>query len=121
MDLVQTFRRLGQQMKGWNNSFSVQSNQLNLLEKLYTRNGLDIKLTCPACPEQYEIFKEGAQVAYYRLRHGCFRVDYPTCSGETIYEAYPNGDGIFDDNERLMYMTKAMRQVLLKLTYANQT
>lgn len=86
-----------------------------LVKKLYTKNGLEIKMTSCACPEQYDIFKDGKQVAYYRLRHGEFTVDYPNVSGEEIMSECPNGDGIFDDNERLNYLSKAMRKVLLKL------
>jgi len=115
MNIVQTFRRLRQQMNGWSKSMSMQDAQMPLASKLYAKNGLELKMTCGACPEQYDVFKDGKQVAYYRLRHGEFRVDYPECGGETIYEAEPSGDGIFDDNERLVYLSKAMRQVLLKL------
>lgn len=115
MNLIQTFRRLGQQMSGWGNAFDMQSAQMPLIKKLFAKNGLQIKMTCPACPEQYEVFKDEKQVAYFRLRHGEFRVDYPTCGDETIFEAEPNGDGIFDNDERLVYLSKAMRQVLLKL------
>jgi len=119
MNLLQSFRRLGQQMKGWSKAIDMQLHQFALIKKLYAKNGLKIKMTCSACPEQYEVFKEGKQVAYYRLRHGTFRIDYPTCGEETIYEADPNGDGIFDDNERLNYLTKAMRIVLSKISETN--
>lgn len=102
-------------MRGWGDAMDCQSVQLRLINKLFEKNGLQIKMTCPACPEQYEVFKDGNQVAYFRLRHGVFSVDYPTCNGETIYETEPNGDGIFDDNERLNYMLKAMRAVILRL------
>jgi hypothetical protein len=114
MNIVQTFRRLGQQMSGLGNAFDMQSAQMPLIKKLYAKNGLEIK-GGGACPEQYDVFKDGQQVAYYRLRHGEFTVDYPNVSGEEIMAEYPNGDGIFDDNERLVYLSKAMRQVLLKL------
>ncbi len=115
MNIVQILRRLGQQMNGWSKSMNIQDAQMPLAKKLYAKNGLELKMTCGACPEQYDVFKDGKQVAYYRLRHGEFRVDYPECGGETIYEAEPSGDGIFDDNERLVYLSRAMRQVLLKL------
>lgn len=118
MNLSQTFRRLGPQMGGWANAYKMLLAQLPLIEKLYTKNGLSIKLTCAACPEQYEVFKDGNQVAYYRLRHGEFRVDYPDCGGETIYEGSPNGDGTFDANERIVYLTKALRHLLHKLSAA---
>lgn len=115
MNIIQSFRRLGQKLTGWNKSFDMQSAQMPLINKLYAKNGLEIKMTCPACPEQYDIFKNGKQVAYYRLKHGEFTVDYPTCLKEEIMNESPNGDGIFDDNERLIYLTKAMRAVISRI------
>jgi hypothetical protein len=102
-------------MSGWSNSMNMQDAQMPLAKKLYAKNGLELQMTCSACPEQYDVFKDGKQVAYYRLRHGEFSVDYPECGGETIYEAEPSGDGIFDDNERLVYLSKAMRALLYKI------
>ncbi len=95
--------------------FKAQGPQVKLLQKLYTKNGLTLNLTCNAFPEQYEVFEGEKQVAYYRLRHGEFRIDYPTCGDETIYEAEPMGDGMFDDSERFNYLTKAMRIVKDKI------
>lgn len=116
MGLLQTFRRIGQTQEwSWNEAIDLLHWQFPLVEKLFARNGLEIQLTCEACPEQYEIFKERKQVAYFRLRHGEFRVDYPDCGDETIYEAEPNGEGIFEPNERLVYLAKAMREVLKRL------
>ena len=69
-------------------------------------------LTCSACPEQYDVFDDlGQQVAYFRLRHGGFRVDVPDVGGETIYTANPEGDGIFKDHERVRYLTEAILAV----------
>lgn len=63
--------------------------------------GIHLKRTCLACPEQYDAFDgAGKMVGYFRLRHGHFRVDYPDCGGETVYEAEPKGDGIFEADER---------------------
>ncbi len=115
MNLIQILRRVRQKVTN-DKALSDQDNQLRILKKLYSENGLELHLTCVACPEQYNIFKGGKQVAYYRLRNGAFRVDYPECGGETIYEGEPNGDGIFDNDERLNYMTTAMRVVLDKQT-----
>jgi len=77
----------------------------------------DIKLvrTCVACPEQYDAFMNGQQVGYLRLRHGCFRVECPNYGGETIYEAEPKGDGIFEDYERDFYLEKAKEAIFNKL------
>jgi mRNA-degrading endonuclease RelE of RelBE toxin-antitoxin system len=115
MNIVQTLRRLGQQMNGWSKSINAQTAQMQLIKKLYAKNGLELKMTCPACPEQYDVFKDGKQVGYFRLRHGEFRVDYQKCGGETIYEAEPSGDGIFEDSERLLYLNNAMKAILLRL------
>lgn len=116
MTTEQCLRRLSQKSNnGWHSSINSLNFQLSLIKKLYRKNGLDLIMTCSACPEQYDVFKDGIQVAYYRLRHGEFRVDYKECGGETIYETQVNGDGIFDDNERLYNLTKAMRAVLNKM------
>ena len=70
---------------------------------------ITLKLSCSACPEQYDAFdEEGKQVGYLRLRHGFFRVDFPDCGGETIYEVSPRGDGCFDDDERDRYLRFAV-------------
>lgn len=103
-------------MNGWAKAYDSLQHQLIVIEKIYKNNGLTLKLTCGACPEQYDVFdSSNKQVAYLRLRHGEFRVYVPDCGGETIYYAEPNGDGIFDENERLVFMTKAMREILKKL------
>lgn len=75
-------------------------------------HGYRLKKTCFACPEQYDVFDDlGQQVAYFRLRHGGFRVDVPDCGGETIYTANPEGDGCFLDSERVRYLTEAVLAV----------
>jgi hypothetical protein len=73
----------------------------------------DIKLreTCGMCPEQYDAYVDGKQVGYLRLRHGQFRVDCPDCGDVTIFEAEPNGDGIFDDDEREGYLLQAKQAI----------
>jgi hypothetical protein len=109
---MQQLRRLWQQN---GRPDDKQFYQIELLKKLYLKNGLILECTCMACPEQYEVFKNGEQVAYYRLRHGSFRVDYLDCGGETIFEADPNGDGEFEPNERFNYMKDAMKIILNKI------
>lgn len=115
MNLTQTLRRFGQQSKSWGESYDELKYQLPLLKKLYAKNGLRLELTCGACPEQYDVFKDDRIVGYLRLRHGTFTVDYPNVSGVEIYSADPNGDGTFDADERLNYMAKAMRAILYQL------
>ena len=64
--------------------------------------------TCGACPEQYDAFEGDTQVGYLRLRHEHFRVDAPGCGGQTIYEASPSGDGMFEPDERDYYLRFAV-------------
>ncbi len=68
---------------------------------------IELRMTCGVCPEQYDAFLGGEQVGYLRLRHGLFRVDYPTCGGQTVLVASPLGDGYFDDQERERYLREA--------------
>lgn len=81
----------------------------------YHYDGIDLVLTCGACPEQYDAFKDGVQVGYLRLRHGVFRVDYPDCGGETIFDAFPEGDGYFDCEEREFFLLEAVKAINSKL------
>jgi hypothetical protein len=67
--------------------------------------------TCFAYPEQYDAFIGEEKVGYLRLRHGHFRVECPDVFGETVYEASPNGDGIFDDDERAEYVQAAQEAI----------
>jgi hypothetical protein len=72
-------------------------------------NGYKLVLTCPACPEQYDVFKQdGKKAGYLRLRHGTFRADAPCPGGHTVYSSLPKGQGMFDDNERKMELTNAV-------------
>lgn len=84
-----------------------------------TIKGITLKLTCGACPEQYDAYKGANKVGYLRLRHGDFRVDFPDCMEETIYEASPNGDGMFETDERLFYLTNAVDAILEALKTHN--
>ena len=117
MNLIQKLRRLRQKFRnsGWDIVFQTINAQLPIVQKLYIRHGLTIQITCYSCPEQYEVFRGEKQVAYYRLRHGSFRVDYPECCGETIYEAEPDGDGAFESYERFNYLSEAMHAVLKRI------
>jgi hypothetical protein len=75
-------------------------------------HGYRLVRTCLACPEQYDVFDDlGQQVAYFRLRHGRFRVNVPDHGGEEIYHANPKGDGIFLNEERVKYLTEAILAV----------
>jgi hypothetical protein len=74
--------------------------------------GYKLVCTCPACPEQYDLFdQDGKKMGYLRLRHGWFRADAPCCGVDTVYESHPKGDGMFDDDEREPELTKAVEAI----------
>lgn len=62
--------------------------------------GLELRLSCMACPEQYDVFLKGELVGYMRLRHGLFRCDAWACGGPTVYQSITRGDGQFHRDER---------------------
>lgn len=86
---------------------------------MVTVEDIELDQTCGACPEQYDAYYKSELVGYLRLRHGRFRVDYPHCGGETIYEAYPEGDGIFEYDERPHYLEEALRAIVYKYNLLN--
>ena len=65
-------------------------------------------MTCSACPEQYDAFIGDKKIGYLRLRHGHFTVEYPDCGDEMVYTASPDGDGIFNNDERDYYLRFAV-------------
>ena len=72
-----------------------------------------LKMVCYACPEAYDVYKDGVMVAYYRLRHGKFTVWVPDYDGKKIMEVKTIGDGIFMDGEResiLLDATNKLRE-----------
>lgn len=100
--------------------FWYENDENKLIEPqvMFDKNGLELHITCGAWPEQYEVFLKNTetQVGYLRLRHGTFRVDYPDCGGETIYSTEDcDGDGSFEDNERMKFLREAMNVILKKL------
>lgn len=74
-------------------------------------NGYELIETCGACPEQYDVFLNDEQVGYLRLRHGRFYASVPDVGGCIVYEAAPNGDGMFHPNERMFYLTNAIEAI----------
>lgn len=85
---------------------------------MYTIKGLDFVQTCFACPEQYDVFSNGEQVCYVRLRWGSLYAECPDVGGTTVYEA-DIGDGtagIFESEDQrqyhLMQIAKAVKKWL---------
>ena len=77
--------------------------------------------TCGACPEAYDVHVEGEQIGHLRLRYGTFRAWYPdiALSGEVVYEARPEGDGVFVATERDHYLREGV-QALVERMIANR-
>ncbi len=64
--------------------------------------------TCGACPEQYDVYFEGDNIGYLRLRHGYFRAEY---KDKVVYDAITNGDGCFESDEREYHLKKARKAI----------
>lgn len=77
-----------------------------------TIDGVELRLTCYACPEQYDAYIGDEQVGYLRLRHGEFYAECPECGGERVFESSSmQGDGIFEGHEREEYLTLAVQAI----------
>lgn len=74
-----------------------------------------LELTCPACPEQYDVWHGKQKVGYLRLRHGHFRAHFMGVEGEIVYEADTIGDGLFEDSEREFHLNRAIEAIRDKL------
>ena len=97
-ELVKLLAKLEPQQEGWIKDFEL--------------NGYKLVCTSQACPEQYDVFNEaGSRIGYLRLRHGRFRADCPGAGGDTVYESHPEGDGAFNDKERIPEITKALEGI----------
>ena len=75
-------------------------------------HGYRLMRTCGACPEQYDVLDSQENVvAYLRLRHGSYTVSVPDVGGKVIYQAFPQGDGFFDDDERVKYLEESIKNI----------
>src|SRR5690242_1081072 len=75
-------------------------------------DGILLKRTCYACPEQYDALDgRGRRVGYLRLRHGHFTVKCPGVHGEEVLEGEPLGDGLFEPGEREEWLHKAIAAI----------
>ena len=73
-----------------------------------TPEQIELKMTCGACPEQYDAFVNDKLVGYLRLRHGYFSVTCPDVGGDVVFETgNVAGDGVFEDRERDHFLTYA--------------
>ena len=85
--------------------------------------GLNFKLTCPSCPEQYDVFdSDGKIVGYIRLRYGSLYCEYPDVGGEEIYYAEV-GDGwcgnFESETQRKMHLSNIACRILEQIKDAS--
>jgi hypothetical protein len=66
--------------------------------------------TCGACPEQYDVYRNGEVVGYLRLRHSYFSARAHGPYGPTVYVTRDfQGDGAFElDIERDGHIRNAL-------------
>ena len=62
------------------------------------------------CPEQYNVFLDGKEVAYVRLRHGYLSVQVPFGTVVAVWED-TMGDGCFDDIERMPFLNRCAEKI----------
>lgn len=77
---------------------------------------LTFKLTCAACPEQYDVTdSDGKQVAYVRLRWGRLTVQCPDVGGALVYDySFEDDDlkGRFDSvDEREVFLVNSAARI----------
>lgn len=73
-----------------------------MITKTINTYNFEFHETCSACPEQYDVYLEGAQVGYVRLRWGTLCCDYPDVYGELVYlHNFDDGlQGCFDTDKQ---------------------
>lgn len=80
-----------------------------------TAVSIELVRTSLAMPEQYDVFRDGRQIGYLRLRHGYFRAHYPDHTADgAVYETGVRGDGFFHDDEERARELRAAAVELLK-------
>ena len=68
-------------------------------------------MSCPVCPEQWDVFIDEHTVGYLRLRWGHFKAVFPDHTGDIVYETTRiTGDGAFGSvKERQREIKKAIK------------
>jgi len=74
-----------------------------------------LRLTCSACPEQYDVFNMfGKQIAYIRLRYGRVKGMIPDVGGKLVYQYdfdEPYKGSFCTEDERLYHLNKIIDAV----------
>ena len=75
--------------------------------------------TCSDCPEQYDVFRRGANpCAYIRVRHSNGSIALTDDHGELMYTFWRTavlGDGRLEDCEREGFLIEAIHRIHMKL------
>lgn len=75
--------------------------------------GCILKLSSPAAPEAYDVFKDGLQIGYLRLRWGKFKAYTPHYSDIVVYEALldptESQGGFNSEDETILHLTKGTK------------
>lgn len=76
--------------------------------------GFEFRMTCMACPEQYDVFLGEELVGYVRLRWGCIRAEFPDVWRELVYVHEFNDPfmGCFDNEKQRMKHLKRIAKRL---------
>jgi hypothetical protein len=74
-------------------------------------NDYELVKTSDACPEQYDVYRDGANLGYLRLRHSLFTAQLYGPWGPEVYRATPKGDGLFEPSEREGFLTEAVEAI----------
>jgi hypothetical protein len=93
--------------------FPVSDTPNDIIIRKGTHTDYRLVLSCPVCPEAWDVFLGDREVGYLRLRHGYFSARFPDCYGKVVFETTEiQGDGCFaDEKERMRNLKKAITRI----------
>lgn len=71
-----------------------------------------LKQTCGACPEAYNVYRNGKYVGRFRIRYGGFTAHNDVPDSDPVYERNDVGDGMLDWDKRDEVLTAACKALL---------
>ena len=87
---------------------------MTIITKRIKAVNVDFHETCSACPEQYDVYIDGFQIGYVRLRWGYLRCQSPYVGDKCVYE-YEFDDafkGNFDTDKERDYHLDLIAEIL---------